>query len=158
MGGKEAAPGFGSFGRHNPSSGKMGLRDVEREKLWSTLSPMSLGQRIHRDAQRVAGDPEVSALLGCLIEHLFDPRLDTTTFLAKVCGASRQVRDRLAAAVGPLKGYVTELRMAEAARLVRETELGDAPAALLWRRGQGQGRGIGGPLLEMLLCSHVRRV
>ncbi len=35
-------------------------------------------------------------------------------FLDKRCGATRNARARPAAAVGPLKGYVTELRMIEA--------------------------------------------
>ncbi len=81
---------------------------------------MDFEQRLQRDARRVAGDPEVAAFHQCLGEHLFDPALDAG-FMARVCGAPRPVRDRLAAKVGPLKGYVTELRMAEAARRVRET-------------------------------------
>ena len=57
---------------------------------------MSLEQRIRRDARLVAGDKEASALLACLAEHLFEADLDAT-FLDKRCGASRPVRDRLAA-------------------------------------------------------------
>ena len=83
---------------------------------------MHLERRIRRDARLVAGDAEAAALLACLAQHVFDPDLDAT-FLARVCGASQQVRRRLAAAVGPLKAYVTELRMTEAARLVRDTDL-----------------------------------
>ncbi len=83
---------------------------------------MNLKQRICRDARRLAGDAEAMALLECLAKHLFDSRLDAT-LLGKVCAAPRRVRDRLAAEVGPLKPYVTELRMIEAARLVRETDL-----------------------------------
>ncbi len=86
---------------------------------------MLLKQRIHRDARRVAGDREAAALLACLVKNLFDPDLDAT-FLGKTCGAGREVRDRLAAAVGPLKGYIVELRMIEAGRLVRETDLSNA--------------------------------
>ncbi len=39
------------------------------------------------------------------------------------------MRERLAATVGSLKGYVTELRMIEAKRLVRETDLSNAELA-----------------------------
>ncbi len=49
---------------------------------------MNLKQRIRRDARLVAGDREASALLACLVEHLFDPDLDAG-YLAKVCGAGR---------------------------------------------------------------------
>ena len=86
---------------------------------------MLLKQRIRRDAQRVAGDREAAALLSCLVKNLFDPDLDAI-FLGKICGAGREVRDRLAAIVGALKGYILELRMIEAERLVRETELSNA--------------------------------
>ncbi len=83
---------------------------------------MNLKQRIRRDVKRLAGDLEATALLECLVEHLFDPGLDGH-FIGKVCGASREVRDRLAATVGPLKAFITELRMIEAKRLVLETDL-----------------------------------
>ncbi len=83
---------------------------------------MTLQQRIRRDAKLLAGDPEAAALHACLVEHLFDPALDAH-FIAKVCGKGRDVRERLAARVGPLKGYATELRMIEAEPLVRETDL-----------------------------------
>ncbi len=83
---------------------------------------MDFKQRIRRDAKRLAGDAEASALLACLAEHLFDPDL-SATFLARKSGATREVHDRLVAAVGPLRSYATELRMIEAACLVRETEL-----------------------------------
>ncbi len=86
---------------------------------------MLLKQRIHRDARRVAGDREAAALHACLVENLFHPDLDAT-FLGKTCGAGREVRDRLAAVVGALKGYVIELRMIEAGRLARETDLSNA--------------------------------
>ena len=83
---------------------------------------MDVGRRIRRDARMLSSDPEAAALLECLAEHLFDPDLDTT-LMGRVCSAPRPVRDRLAARIGPLKDYVTELRMTEAARLVRETDL-----------------------------------
>ncbi len=83
---------------------------------------MNLKQRIRGDARRVAGDAEAAALLACLVEHLFDPDLDAH-FLARACGATRESRARLAAVVGPLKRYATELRMIEAAELVRDTKL-----------------------------------
>ncbi len=89
---------------------------------------MRLKQRIQHDIRRVAGDPEASALLACLVQHLFDPNLDSG-YLGKVCGASRELRDRLAAAVGPLKGYISELRMIEAQRLVWETDLSNQEIA-----------------------------
>ncbi len=89
---------------------------------------MNLEQRIRRDARRLTGDREASALLACLVKHLFDPDLDAG-YLGKVCGASREVRDRLAAVVGRLKGYVTELRMIEAERLAGETDLSNAELA-----------------------------
>lgn len=83
---------------------------------------MNPDRRLRRDARLLAGDPEAAALLECLGQHLFDPNLDAS-FMAKVCGAPRSVRDRLAAKIGPLKEYTTELRMAEAARLVRDTKV-----------------------------------
>ncbi len=86
------------------------------------IAAMNVEQRIRHDARRLAGDRQAMALLECLAKHLFDSRLDAT-FLGKASGAPRQVRDRLAAEVGPLKAYITELRMTEAARLVRETDL-----------------------------------
>ncbi len=79
-------------------------------------------QRLRRDALKLAGDPEVLALFECLVKHIFDPALDIS-FMSRVCGAPRKVRDRLAARIGPLKAYVTKVRMAEAKRLVLETEL-----------------------------------
>ncbi len=79
---------------------------------------MNVGQRIRRDAKLLADDPEVAALHRCLTEHLFDARLDKT-FLAKASGATREVRERLVARLGPLKVYVSELRMVEAEKLVR---------------------------------------
>ncbi len=81
---------------------------------------MDLRRRIRRDARLLADDPEAAALHECLVEHLFDPDLDET-FLARVCGATRRVRGRLAARVGTLWAYVTELRMIEAKRRVLET-------------------------------------
>ncbi len=66
--------------------------------------------------------PPAAALLECLVKHLFDPDLDAP-FLGKRCGATRDARTRLAAAVGPLKTYVIELRKIEAKRLVRDTKL-----------------------------------
>ncbi len=83
---------------------------------------MNLKQRVRRDARRVAGDAEASALLECLVEHLFEPDLDAL-FLRKACGATREARARLAKVVGTLKDYVTRLRMIEAERLVRETRM-----------------------------------
>ena len=83
---------------------------------------MNLKQRIRRDAKRLAGDDAASALHACLVEHLFDPDF-SATFLARKSGATREVHDRLVVVVGPLRRYVTELRMLEAARRVRETEL-----------------------------------
>ncbi len=83
---------------------------------------MDLQQRIRRDTRLLAGDPEATALLECIVEHLFDPRLDVH-FIARVSGACREVRERLAARIGPLKGYFTELRMIEAGRLVRDSDL-----------------------------------
>ena len=82
---------------------------------------MTVDQRIRQDARLLAGDPQAAALLECLAEHIFDPALDLT-FLTRVCGASRLVRDRLAAKIGSIKAYITELRMMEAERLVRDTE------------------------------------
>ncbi len=82
---------------------------------------MNLAERLRRDARRLVGDPEASALHRCLAEHLTDPNLDIT-FLANVCGAPREVRDRLAAVVGPLRAYITELRMIRAKRAVCETK------------------------------------
>ena len=79
-------------------------------------------QRLRRDARSLAGDPEAAALFECLVEHRFDPALDTT-FMGRVCGAPRAVRDRLAAKIGPLKDYLTRLRMTEAKHLVCETQV-----------------------------------
>ncbi len=83
---------------------------------------MNVQQRIRRDARLVADDPAAAALLECLAKHIFDPDLDTR-FLARVCGATRDVRNRLTAKIRPLKAYVTELRMIEAGRLVRDTDM-----------------------------------
>ncbi|MCP3994991.1 MAG: helix-turn-helix transcriptional regulator, partial [bacterium] len=83
---------------------------------------MTLKQRIREDTRLVADDDEAAALLACLIQHLFHPDLDAT-FLARKSGASRRVRRRLAAKVGPLRAYVKALRMIEAARLMLETDL-----------------------------------
>ncbi len=89
---------------------------------------MSLKRRIQHDARRVAGDREAAALHACLVENLFEAALDAT-FLGKICGAGRELRDRLAAVVGPLKGYILELRMIKGAQLVRETDLTNAQIA-----------------------------
>ncbi len=78
--------------------------------------------RIRRDARRLAGDPEAAALFECLLKHRFDPALDSA-FLARKCDAPRAVRNRLTAKIGPLFKYLAGLRMAEAGRLVIETEL-----------------------------------
>ncbi len=83
---------------------------------------MNVTQRLRRDARLLAGDAEAAALFECLVKHAFDPALDTG-FIGRVCGAPRPVRERLAAKIGPLKEYVTVLRMAEAERLVRQTGL-----------------------------------
>ncbi len=84
---------------------------------------MSYRQRIQRDRERLAHDPPAKALLDCLEQHLFDPDLDVT-YLGQTCKAPREVRDRLAKAVGmPLKAYINELRMMAAARLVLDTDL-----------------------------------
>ncbi len=106
-------------------------------------------QRLRRDARSLAGDPEALALFECLVEHRFDPALDTT-FMSRVCGAPRAVRDRLAAKIGPLKDYFTQLRMAEAERLVRETtvpigEIGNRvgyPVKRTFRRAFSRAHGV----------------
>ncbi|MCP3963890.1 MAG: helix-turn-helix transcriptional regulator [bacterium] len=83
---------------------------------------MTFDQRLHRDARLLAGDPEAAALFECLVKHLFDPALDKT-YLARVCGAKRAARERLAAKLGmKINVYVTELRMIEAKRRVLETK------------------------------------
>ncbi len=83
---------------------------------------MTHNQRLRRDARLLAGDYEALALFECLAEHVFNPALDAT-FMGRVCGAPRAVRERLAAKLGPLGKYVTKLRMAEAKRLMCETDL-----------------------------------
>ncbi len=83
---------------------------------------MNYKQRLRRAARLLIGDPEAAALFECLAEHLFDPALDTS-FMGRICGAPRLVRERLAAKIGPLKDFVTTLRMMEAAHLVRNTTL-----------------------------------
>ena len=73
-------------------------------------------QGLRRHRRKLAADPEATALFDCLVEHRFDPALDRT-FLTRKCGATRRVRERLAAKIGPLKDFVTRLRMEEAKRL-----------------------------------------
>ncbi len=83
---------------------------------------MTYQKQLRRDARLLTDDPEAAALFECLAKHIFDPALDTS-FMGRVCRAPRSVRERLAAKIGPLKDYVTKLRMMAAAHLVRVTPL-----------------------------------
>lgn len=91
---------------------------------------MDVDQRIRQDAELLAGEPEAAALLECLGKHLFDFNLDIGS-MVKLCGASRQARDRLVAKLGSLKTYVNELRMAEPS----------ACCATPWYRSRGSQSG-----------------
>ncbi|MCP3958264.1 MAG: helix-turn-helix transcriptional regulator [bacterium] len=81
---------------------------------------MDFDERIRHDTALVAGDPEAAALLECLARHAFDPAHDLASML-RACGAARPVQERLAAKLGALKKWHTELRMEEARRRVCDT-------------------------------------
>ncbi len=81
---------------------------------------MDVDQLIREAARKVAGDRQAAALFECLRPHLLNPDHDVGSML-RACRASRSARRRLTAILGPLKTWVTRLRMTEAARRVRDT-------------------------------------
>ncbi len=93
-----------------------------------------------RDAARkVVGDRQAAALFECLRPHLMNPDHDLGSML-RACGASRSARRRLAAILGPLRTWVTRLRMTEAARQVRDTQ--DKDETIGRRLGYSTERGF----------------
>ncbi len=81
---------------------------------------MDVDQLVREAARKVAGDPEAAALFECLRPLFLNPDHDVGSML-RACGASRAVQDRLASILGPLKPWVTRLRMTQAARRIRDT-------------------------------------
>lgn len=76
--------------------------------------------KIREHASLFPGDQEVAGLIGYLADHFLDFDLDVNTWL-RACGCPRDARDRFVAALGSLKAYLDERRVAVAAEAIRKT-------------------------------------
>ncbi len=103
------------------------------------MTPMDVDQLVREAARKVAGDPRAAALFECLRPHFLNPDHDLGSML-RACGASRSAQRRLAAILGPLRTWVTRLRMIEAARQVRATR--DRDETIGQRLGYSTERGF----------------
>jgi transcriptional regulator GlxA family with amidase domain len=77
--------------------------------------------RLRRDSE-LFDDPRVITIFARLARGLLDPALDVEAWRRR-SAVSRRIYDQFTAKLGPLKGYLDELRIGVAASLVRETDL-----------------------------------